>query len=41
MKFRVEGKVFFHVLKGYNNFLGAKKTIFKSRYGLRDFRFMF
>jgi hypothetical protein len=29
------------VLKGYTRVLEAKKTIFKSRYGLRDFKFLF
>jgi hypothetical protein len=29
------------VLKGYNRVLEAKKAIFKSRYGLKDFEFLF
>jgi hypothetical protein len=29
------------VLKGYNKVLGAKKTIFYSKYGLRDFKLLF
>jgi hypothetical protein len=41
IRFKVEKKVFFLVLKGYSRVLGAKKTYFKSRYGLKDFKFLF
>jgi hypothetical protein len=41
MMFKVQGKVLFPMHEGYNNVLEAKKTIFWSRYGLVDFRFLF
>ena len=34
-------KSFFLVLKTYNSVLKAKKTIFWSRYGVKDFKFLF
>jgi hypothetical protein len=37
----LEKEVFFHVLEGYNNVLGAKKTIFSNRHGSMDSKLLF
>jgi hypothetical protein len=41
IRMKVEKNSFFPILKGYSRVLEAKKTIFKSMYWLRNFKFLF